>query len=152
MQSGLCKTSMNMNQPEGQEKSHGSLSASQMSLDLELNLTCDKSQWKKEEDDKIKEKQNSSLPASLSGHDVYGRGSESSKVKEEDSGDLNGSSLSWLSSSEEDHREMVATVCMRCHMLVMLCKPSLACPNCKFIHPPDQNPSMFLKRKCSLLC
>ncbi|KAL6867689.1 hypothetical protein ACP4OV_015713 [Aristida adscensionis] len=35
-----------------------------------------------------------------------------------------------------DGGEMVAAVCMRCHMLVMMCRASPACPNCKFLHPP----------------
>ncbi|VVA92165.1 unnamed protein product [Arabis nemorensis] len=29
------------------------------------------------------------------------------------------------------------SVCMKCHMLVMLCKSTLVCPNCKFMHPDD---------------
>uniref|UniRef100_A0A0E0K9W9 WW domain-containing protein n=1 Tax=Oryza punctata TaxID=4537 RepID=A0A0E0K9W9_ORYPU len=32
-------------------------------------------------------------------------------------------------------REMVAAVCTRCHMLVMMCREWPACPNCKFVHP-----------------
>lgn len=44
-------------------------------------------------------------------------------------------SLPWIS-LDADRREMVATVCMRCHMLVMMCKAALSCPNCKFVHPP----------------
>lgn len=35
-------------------------------------------------------------------------------------------------------REMVAGVCMRCHMLVMMCRACPACPNCKFLHPPSR--------------
>ena len=31
--------------------------------------------------------------------------------------------------------EMVAAVCMRCHMLVMMSRACPACPNCKFLHP-----------------
>ncbi|XP_050378560.1 protein CURLY FLAG LEAF 1-like [Argentina anserina] len=47
---------------------------------------------------------------------------------------------------ELDHdQEMVATVCMRCHMLVMLCKSSPACPNCKYMHTPDQSPPTLFK-------
>lgn len=47
---------------------------------------------------------------------------------------------------EVDHdQEMMATVCMRCHMLVMLCKSSPACPNCKYMHTPDQSPSTLFK-------
>ncbi|KAI4389798.1 hypothetical protein MLD38_001982 [Melastoma candidum] len=57
--------------------------------------------------------------------------------------------------------EMVATVCGRCHMLVMLCVSRPCCPNCKFLHPkPDQTPFTLLLRpplpKCTaagqLLC
>lgn len=148
MQSGFYKTRTNMNSPEDPRKIPGPPSPVQMTLDLELNLTCDQSQRKKIENYIVNEKQNLSSPGSLSGHDIFG--SESSR-HEKDSGDISRSSSSWLS-SEGDQREMVATVCMRCHMLVMLCKSSPACPNCKFMHPPDQNPSTFLKRKCSLLC
>jgi hypothetical protein len=36
----------------------------------------------------------------------------------------------------DDGREMVPAVCVRCHMLVMMCRASPACPNCKFLHPP----------------
>lgn len=35
-----------------------------------------------------------------------------------------------------DSREMVPAVCVRCHLLVMMCRASPACPNCKFLHPP----------------
>uniref|UniRef100_A0ACD5XIA4 Uncharacterized protein n=1 Tax=Avena sativa TaxID=4498 RepID=A0ACD5XIA4_AVESA len=31
--------------------------------------------------------------------------------------------------------EMVAAVCVRCHMLVMMSRACPACPNCKFLHP-----------------
>lgn len=34
--------------------------------------------------------------------------------------------------------DMVATVCMWCHMLVMMCRACPACPNCKFLHPMGQ--------------
>ena len=47
----------------------------------------------------------------------------------------------WLAAEVERRQEMVATVCMRCHMLVMLCRSSPACPNCKFVHSPDKPPS-----------
>jgi hypothetical protein len=51
-----------------------------------------------------------------------------------------------------DNQEMIATVCTRCHMFVMLCKSSPACPNCKFMHPPDQGPPTLFKRRCTLFC
>ncbi|GJN30541.1 hypothetical protein PR202_gb18854 [Eleusine coracana subsp. coracana] len=35
-----------------------------------------------------------------------------------------------------DRAEMIPAVCVRCHMLVMMCRASPACPNCKFLHPP----------------
>ncbi|XP_006649537.1 uncharacterized protein LOC102720124 [Oryza brachyantha] len=38
-------------------------------------------------------------------------------------------------------REMVAAVCTRCHMLVMMCREWPACPNCKFVHPTTANQS-----------
>ncbi|TVU48098.1 hypothetical protein EJB05_07721 [Eragrostis curvula] len=58
----------------------------------------------------------------------------------------------------EDGREMVPAVCVRCHMLVMMCRASPACPNCKFqphqpsrasLPPPEPEP---LKLGLQLLC
>ncbi|KAL2339914.1 hypothetical protein Fmac_007854 [Flemingia macrophylla] len=120
-----------------------------MSLDLELNLTCESLRRKEESYDMNEKHINSGSPGGLSERDDLFI--ESSKCKKDSDG-LNIRSPSWLSSSEDDYKEMVATVCMRCHMLVMLCKSSPTCPNCKFMHPPDQNPSKFLKRRCSLFC
>ncbi|KAF4394866.1 hypothetical protein CsatB_008361 [Cannabis sativa] len=48
-----------------------------------------------------------------------------------------GSWPSWLA-FETAADEMVATVCMRCHMLVMLCRSSPSCPNCKFMHSSSE--------------
>uniref|UniRef100_A0ACD5WRG4 Uncharacterized protein n=1 Tax=Avena sativa TaxID=4498 RepID=A0ACD5WRG4_AVESA len=56
--------------------------------------------------------------------------------------------------------EMVAAVCMRCHMLVMMSRACPACPNCKFLHPtgrgaasPSQPPPPApLKLGLQLLC
>ncbi|XP_022138158.1 uncharacterized protein LOC111009395 [Momordica charantia] len=42
---------------------------------------------------------------------------------------------SWLRLEREEQAEMVARVCMQCHLLVMVLKSSPTCPNCKFIHP-----------------
>ncbi|KAJ0977014.1 hypothetical protein J5N97_012488 [Dioscorea zingiberensis] len=46
------------------------------------------------------------------------------------------------STSSEDPRKqssssgnMVAVACANCHLLVMLCKSSPTCPNCKYMHP-----------------
>ncbi|RCV46152.1 hypothetical protein SETIT_9G509900v2 [Setaria italica] len=61
----------------------------------------------------------------------------------------------------EDSREMVAAVCVRCHMLVMMCRASPACPNCKFLHtpsraappsPPPEPETAPLKLGLQLLC
>ncbi|KAK7275764.1 hypothetical protein RIF29_16886 [Crotalaria pallida] len=141
----LCNTRVNNNssnskrspEPEHEPPSNNG----QMSLDLELNLTY-KSLIKKEDNENNKNF-GSIGSGSTAERDLF---TESNKCKKD--------SPSWLSSiSEGDNREMVATVCMRCHMLVMLCKLSPSCPNCKFMHPPDHNPSKFLKRRrCSLLC
>ncbi|KAF5192410.1 hypothetical protein FRX31_018003 [Thalictrum thalictroides] len=30
---------------------------------------------------------------------------------------------------------MVAVACIKCHLLVMLCRSSPCCPNCKYVHP-----------------
>ncbi|XP_061973372.1 protein CURLY FLAG LEAF 1-like [Populus nigra] len=107
-----------------------------MSLDLELNLTYDQSQRKRFANDHIT-KQNS-------GGSIRGFGDlfkDSSRDKESSGGLTR--RPSWLA-SERDQEEMVATVCTRCHMLVMLCRSSPACPNCKFLHPPDQSsPKLF---------
>ncbi|KAK7410524.1 hypothetical protein VNO78_01367 [Psophocarpus tetragonolobus] len=118
-----------------------------MSLNLELNLTCE-SLRKKEDSYDVIEKQSSGFPVGSSERDNLFN--EPSKCKKDSDAKI--LSPSWLSSSEDDYKEMVATVCMQCHMLVMLCKSSPSCPNCKFMHPPDQNPSKFLKRRCSLFC
>ncbi|URE26803.1 hypothetical protein MUK42_15658 [Musa troglodytarum] len=55
-------------------------------------------------------------------------------------------------SDEADPGEMVASVCMRCHMLVMMTKAALSCPNCKFVHPPDRSWSALVKPALKLLC
>ncbi|XP_010459971.1 PREDICTED: uncharacterized protein LOC104740929 [Camelina sativa] len=58
-------------------------------------------------------------------------------------------SPSWLAFEGDDDnqnkQEMVTTVCMKCHMLVMLCKSTLVCPNCKFTHTDDHNSTKQFK-------
>ncbi|CAH8351917.1 unnamed protein product [Eruca vesicaria subsp. sativa] len=60
-------------------------------------------------------------------------------------------SPSWLAfegnddNDDEKKQEMVTTVCMKCHMLVMLCKSTMVCPNCKFIHPDDHSSTKVFK-------
>lgn len=66
------------------------------------------------------------------------------------SGDIGLSrSPSWLEFEGDDDnqkkQEMVTTVCMKCHMLVMLCKSTLVCPNCKFMHPDDHSSTKQFK-------
>ncbi|XP_072973511.1 uncharacterized protein [Typha angustifolia] len=41
---------------------------------------------------------------------------------------------SWMFAPEDDRQKMVAAVCMKCHIFVMMCKANLSCPNCKFMH------------------
>ncbi|XP_075641366.1 uncharacterized protein LOC142613066 [Castanea sativa] len=113
-----------------------------MSLDLRLNLPCE-SLRKSHVEDKFP-KHNSGSPALGSG-DLF---MESSTPKKKLGGLT--STPSWLA-FEGDHQEMVATVCTKCHILVMLCKSSPACPNCKFMHPPDHSPPTLFKRRCTLL-
>ncbi|XP_073288029.1 uncharacterized protein [Primulina huaijiensis] len=45
-------------------------------------------------------------------------------------------SPSWLS-FEVDDQEMVTAVCSKCYILVMMCKSSPSCPNCKYMHITD---------------
>ncbi|EOY16011.1 hypothetical protein QUC31_000841 [Theobroma cacao] len=114
-----------------------------MSLDLELNLPCDSVRKTNATDHHQFDKHNSVSPRS-----------DSVDKKINSTGGLTTQSLSWLAVEEDDQKqqEMVATVCMRCHMLVMLCKSAPACPNCKFMHPPDQGPPKLFKQRLSLLC
>ena len=115
-----------------------------MSLELELNLPYDQSQRKSYRHDHItKQNRGGSI---LDFGDLF----------KESSGD-NGSSggltrrPSWLA-FEKDQQEMVATVCTKCHMLVMLCRSSPTCPNCKFLHPLEQSPPKLFKQRLSLFC
>ncbi|KAL9144069.1 hypothetical protein ABFS82_14G273400 [Erythranthe guttata] len=48
---------------------------------------------------------------------------------------------SWLAfegNEEEEEEEMVTAVCRKCYMLVMMCKSTPSCPNCKFMHPTPE--------------
>ncbi|KAJ9673824.1 hypothetical protein PVL29_023398 [Vitis rotundifolia] len=114
------------------------LSPGPMSLELELNLPCDSLRRNRPDDNMGK--WNSGSPS---------HNSKESLQKKNPGGVA--CSPSWLA-FEGDNQEMVAAVCKRCHMLVMLCKSSPACPNCKFMHSPDQTPPNLFKRRFSLLC
>ncbi|XP_020255262.1 uncharacterized protein LOC109832246 [Asparagus officinalis] len=64
------------------------------------------------------------------------------KRKDDNSGRPSSPSPSWIS-FDTDRQEMVAAVCVRCHMLVMMCKATPSCPNCKFVHPQGQSSTSF---------
>ncbi|XP_023002678.1 uncharacterized protein LOC111496462 [Cucurbita maxima] len=96
----------------------GDESNEDMSLDLELNLTCE------------------SLDKNNNQTTQGGRRAI---------GGMFGSSENY-----KQQTEMVAAVCMRCHLLVMMCKSSPECPNCKFINSPEQTSPAMLKRRCYL--
>ncbi|XP_022766388.1 uncharacterized protein LOC111311276 [Durio zibethinus] len=115
-----------------------------VSLDLELNLPCDSVRKIDTTDHHQQFNKHNSVTTTNAG---------AVDKKINSSGGLT-HNLSWLAVEEDDeqHQEMVATVCMRCHMLVMLCKSSPACPNCKFMHPPDQCPPKLFRQRLSLLC
>ncbi|KAH7850081.1 hypothetical protein Vadar_027643 [Vaccinium darrowii] len=117
-----------------------------MSLDLELNLPCGST---------------TTTTTTKTLYPYAGTGDPfavTSKDKDNDySGGGGGIRIrqcpSWLA-FEGDEREMITAACKKCHMLVMMCKSSPACPNCKFLHPPDQSypNDLFNKSGLSLLC
>eukprot|EP00258_Populus_trichocarpa_P001770 XP_002301050.2 uncharacterized protein LOC7495152 [Populus trichocarpa] len=115
-----------------------------MSLELELNLPYDQSQRKSYTHDHIT-KQNP-------GGSIRGFG-DLFKESSRDNGSSGGLTRrpSWLA-FEKDQQEMLATVCTKCHMLVMLCRSSPTCPNCKFLHPLEQSPPKLFKQRLSLFC
>ncbi|KAK9742598.1 hypothetical protein RND81_03G184800 [Saponaria officinalis] len=119
---------------------------SYMSLDLELNLPCGtlhhnfSTKSSEEETLTMMKKPCSSLPSRAS-TDLFKN--LSSKIEKKSSSD---------NTNDDQAAEMVATACMRCHMLVMLQKSSPTCPNCKFVHPPYQTPPDLFKPRLSLSC
>nr|XP_043618093.1 uncharacterized protein LOC122589837 [Erigeron canadensis] len=125
---------------------------SHMSLDLELNLPCGSSSSSHDHHhhnstkkhhvaDNFSKYKNSNTPMT----------SNNKKISK------NGGMPSWLalegsSSSGDQQQEMMTAVCKKCHMLVMMFKSSPSCPNCKFMHPPNQTPPSLFTRELSLLC
>ncbi|KAF3326424.1 hypothetical protein FCM35_KLT08054 [Carex littledalei] len=93
-------------------------------LDLELNLTCNSKEYNSIDPPKSNSNSNTNSNSNLN---------------------------SSLNPNSTDQPEMVATVCMRCHMLVMMCKATLSCPNCKFVHPPARDPLGWAKPGFKLL-
>lgn len=118
-----------------------------MSLDLELNLPCGSlnNNFSKSTSEK-----NSSSPTMRKSF------SNSPPPKSQASTDNFFRSLSTVQKTNatnteaaDETAEMVATACKRCHMLVMLCKSSPTCPNCKYVHPPSQSPLDLFKPRLS---
>ncbi|KDP41375.1 hypothetical protein JCGZ_15782 [Jatropha curcas] len=134
--------------------------SSHMSLELELNLPCDQSQRKNISQNDNSAKQNNNFTSSI--EDAAGLGDLfMDSRKDHNSKNAQGQIMkrcpSWLAFEEDKvEEEMVAAVCTKCYMLVMLCKSSPSCPNCKFMHPqPDQNhlsSNKLFKQRLSLLC
>lgn len=115
-----------------------------MSLDLELNLPCGST---------------TTATTTKTLYPYAGTGDPFAVTSKDKDNDYSGGSggirqcPSWLA-FEGDEREMITAACKKCHMLVMMCKSSPACPNCKFLHPPDQTypNDLFNKSGLSLLC
>ncbi|CAF2060580.1 hypothetical protein Bca4012_100359 [Brassica carinata] len=113
-----------------------------MSLDLELNLSPSYSP--STTTTKIDESRNHNKTVSSSKDKNL-----TSQSKKTTIGTGLNRSLSWLAfeGGDDDHKEqeMVTKVCMKCHMLVMLCTSSPVCPNCKFMHPHDHSSTKLFK-------
>ncbi|KAL9247649.1 hypothetical protein vseg_021060 [Gypsophila vaccaria] len=120
---------------KNEEPSSPRMNYCHMSLDLELNLPCGSL---------------NQIPtpktSQLSTHNKMNKCSSSSPRASTKSHVVDDT----VKDDEEEVVEMVATACMRCHMLVMLQKSAPTCPNCKFIHPPYQRttstPELFNPR------
>ncbi|KAF6140626.1 hypothetical protein GIB67_013919 [Kingdonia uniflora] len=108
-------------------------SPERLSLELELNLSC-KSFKPELHDDKFSHSLSSPLKDLV----------RQTKAPSSDKLTRCLSSLEF----EEDQQEMVAAVCMRCHMLVMLCKASPLCPNC----PSKLSLPSLIRPRFKLLC
>ncbi|OVA14201.1 hypothetical protein BVC80_9029g28 [Macleaya cordata] len=125
-----------------------------MSLDLELNLLPYDDSPRTQVDENCSTKNDSGNNNNNNNTSVKSSRSTTTYSKDSDRQLMKNSDIltrcpSWMS-LEADQQEMVAAACMRCHMLVMLCKSSPACPNCKFMHPPDhQSPVNLFKPRFS---
>ncbi|KAJ8541389.1 hypothetical protein K7X08_002205 [Anisodus acutangulus] len=104
-----------------------------MSLDLELNLLpCGSPEKINQVDDNFVSNSNNYL---IKKHSTGTQGSINRPP-------------SWLT-FDLDQQEMVTAVCKKCHMLVMMSKSSPTCPNCKFVNPLDETPSILFKKRLS---
>ncbi|XP_042388825.1 uncharacterized protein LOC121980717 isoform X1 [Zingiber officinale] len=74
----------------------------------------------------------------------------STRQQEKPKTDFRGGPLSRVSPFP-DAEEMVAAVCARCHMLVMMSKAALSCPNCKFVNRPERVFSTEIKPAVKIL-
>lgn len=92
-----------------------------MSLELELNLPCQSLEH---------------ASTTICSNDHF----TSSGTIKDGRGRLLTRPPSWLTFEAEEQQEMVTAVCRKCYMLVMMCKSSPSCPNCKFVHPMMSNP------------
>ncbi|PWA99099.1 WW domain-containing protein [Artemisia annua] len=109
-----------------------------LDLDLELNLPCGSS--------------SSNTPRKP--HQVADNFSKLKSLSTtSNTKNVGGGALSWLALDGGDQQqEMMTAVCKKCHMLVMMSKTSPSCPNCKYMHPPNQTPPRLFNRELSLLC
>ncbi|CAD6209947.1 unnamed protein product [Miscanthus lutarioriparius] len=125
------------------EEEEDSANCAPPGLDLELNLTFEPRRALAHEKKKPKPAAAAAATKAADDH----RGLQLAAEEAEDS-------------SSSGRREMVAGVCVRCHMLVMMCRASPACPNCKFLHPtasraappPEAEQPVPLKLGLQLLC
>ncbi|CAK9154257.1 unnamed protein product [Ilex paraguariensis] len=113
-----------------------------MSLDLELNLPCGSVEKNPIPNKNFNRNFGSNSHSNISGDQFL-----TSSRNNQNSGGF----PSWLTFDQGDHQEMVTAVCKNCHMLVIMCKSSPSCPNCKFVHPPDHSPPNLFKKRLSLL-
>ncbi|XP_010428935.1 PREDICTED: uncharacterized protein LOC104713496 [Camelina sativa] len=121
-----------------------------MSLDLELNLSPSGSPSRTTT--KKEESSNHNETVTPKGKSL----TNPSKIMSNITGAGISRSPSWLAfegGDDVDHKEqeMVTTVCMKCHMLVMLCTSTPVCPNCKFMHPHDHSSTKLFKPPSNLL-
>ncbi|XP_002874506.2 uncharacterized protein LOC9308437 [Arabidopsis lyrata subsp. lyrata] len=137
-------TNMNNNIEEGYSHHH-------MSLDLELNLSPSLIDLNHHQDNYYKSYEDDERKKKMMEKDLV-LGLETRKSMSRVAFDLDEDCCDRGGVGGGNEEEMVARVCMKCHMLVMLCKASPACPNCKFMHSPeDTSLSLIFTPKPTLL-
>ncbi|KAL1224546.1 hypothetical protein V5N11_020193 [Cardamine amara subsp. amara] len=139
---GEDSTNMNNNVEEGYYHNH-------KSLDLELNLSTSFIDLNHHHDLSKNDNEDKRKKTIMDNGSVLGLQTEKNMAWVAFDLDSDGCDRRSGGVREE---EMVARVCMKCHMLVMLCKASPACPNCKFMHSPeDTSISLLFTPKPTLL-